>query len=201
MNVVIAHIQDPLTSHVALGCEWTHMGVGEARTGCKPMALRVKAFPKSVKESTIIHEISWTYARCFHARLVTAEPPREEYPTDLRVPSASYDELVVSMPDSMQVFLSLGALQILRKKSGEAEGSCMLPGSNIGPASGSVTLVCEPKRPHSKQSLRCWWSATLSLRCSYCNKHADELSSVQPLARSQGLSFQVVPFGPKNAVF
>lgn len=98
----------------SLWCEWTHMGASEATTGCKCMALNVVTFPKVVADSPILSEIAWGYARCFHSHLIAAAPPQTSWPNDVCVPGGGYDDIVVGMSASSQIFLSLVAVEILR---------------------------------------------------------------------------------------
>merc|ERR1712232_1340082 len=56
----------------------------------------------------------WGYAATYTSLLRSAVPPKP-WPNDLEVPDSGYDDVVVSSTSTMQVFLGLAAVEILKR--------------------------------------------------------------------------------------
>ena len=107
-------IPGTLICEAALRCEWNHVGSLEALAACQPAIIRTKDVERVLSGRSLMHEVSSMYAQTFHAALIRCKPPAADWPSDIKIPAGSYDEIVVSADASLSIFLSLIAHSMLR---------------------------------------------------------------------------------------
>jgi len=96
--VVSLHQQQWLCE-VVLWVEWMHVGTTQADEHATFLSLEASHFGNLLRNNTVWAAFVRDYGRLFHARVVAARPPAEDWPNDLAVPGASYGEILVSMPE------------------------------------------------------------------------------------------------------
>jgi len=104
-------------SEAAMWVDWTHVGTLEAMTDCLVLTIDITQLPTSLSMSRALASIAREYCKQFHARVVLAKPPHANYPTDIEVPLTSYEDLVVSMPQALQVAIGLQAVKTLSSQA------------------------------------------------------------------------------------
>jgi len=100
-------------SEASLWCLWLHVGRGEAAMRCEVLVMKAGGITDALEMCPLMKHIVWEYAKTFHARLVSVTHLMVDWPNDLRVPFASYDELVASMPSKMREFIGSFAVNHL----------------------------------------------------------------------------------------
>jgi len=83
----------------------------EAETECELLAVRPQELGQVLKRNHILRDVTMEYSKQFHQRLVSARPPRAQWPDDLRVPFTDYGDLVASAGASVRAYIGLSALE------------------------------------------------------------------------------------------
>jgi len=83
-----------LLCEAALWSKWVHVGKAVATTLCKVLAVSVNILGQAVATDPVMQALTLEYGKRFHAKIIVAMPPREEWPTDLHVPASSFEELI-----------------------------------------------------------------------------------------------------------
>jgi len=81
-------------SFVALWMHWTHVGRLAAVGPCALVTIDVASFAEVVDAHPTIGGVAKTYARNYHMRVITAEPPYLHWPNDLIVEHAELADLL-----------------------------------------------------------------------------------------------------------
>mmetsp|Transcript_55051 Transcript_55051/g.123603 ORF Transcript_55051/g.123603 Transcript_55051/m.123603 type:complete len:587 (+) Transcript_55051:3-1763(+) len=102
---------------VVLWTIWMHVGTTEALTHSTFLSLEAAHFGSLLRSNTLWATFVREYGRLFHARVVSARPPAEDWPNDLEVPGATYGEILVSMPEEMRTLSGEIGLAELQNES------------------------------------------------------------------------------------
>jgi len=86
--------QDTWISEAALWCHWTHVGKLEAETSCQLMTISSTGMFQAASKLAEVGQITRTYGREYHLRVVAAKPPHSQWPTDLYIPFTSASDLM-----------------------------------------------------------------------------------------------------------
>lgn len=77
---------------------------------CQLLTIQVEEFALAMQQHFTVRSFAAEYGRIFAERVMSAKPPRSEWPDDIETPFCDYGEVVVSMPQVMQV--TIGSLAI-----------------------------------------------------------------------------------------
>mmetsp|Transcript_56370 Transcript_56370/g.132168 ORF Transcript_56370/g.132168 Transcript_56370/m.132168 type:complete len:1057 (+) Transcript_56370:78-3248(+) len=111
-NMAASVEKNAVICEAALWSQWVHVGKVTATGTTASMVLKVEGEEVSalMKFNIIVADIIRQYAQNFHRRIVSACPPRADYPTDLHVPYTDFEDLVISMDMENQITIGLNAL-------------------------------------------------------------------------------------------
>mmetsp|Transcript_21363 Transcript_21363/g.49666 ORF Transcript_21363/g.49666 Transcript_21363/m.49666 type:complete len:1070 (-) Transcript_21363:28-3237(-) len=94
----------------ALWSEWIHVGKAMASMVCRVLWIDGDSLVESLKMNGIMGSIVQQYAQQFHRRIISASPPRADYPSDMLIPYTDFEDLVISMEVECQTAIGLNAL-------------------------------------------------------------------------------------------
>lgn len=141
-------LRDAWICEAALWSSWTHVGKVTAKSHSKLVSVTAAGLERVLSIKPIIANITKTYAKNFHHRVIQAIPPNAPWPTDLHVPNTDASDLFSTDIDVALLSLALeqGTAQLsaedeeaLRKEL--REGRCGLQLSEAGELSRVVMLV------------------------------------------------------------
>jgi len=128
--------QNTWLCEAALWSEWAHVGSCVAVTLSRLLVVHstklILLLQKQSDSCLVIHRITVDYARAFHVRLVTSEPPYAPFPTDLKVAFTDGNELLGQaiglgmIRDAQTRGLSLSEEQMLALEAEVRNGKCSL---------------------------------------------------------------------------
>jgi hypothetical protein len=116
-----------MLSEAALWCYWDHVG-SAVSASCEIMFLHAESFGEVLfgepsKRVSMMSELLIEYAKIFHTRLVSALPPVSQWPNDIEVPFASYEEIVIAMADSSRTFIGMVSIRLMQASTGDLRNS------------------------------------------------------------------------------
>merc|ERR1719284_398355 len=101
----------------ALWMEWTHVGMAVSTCDSHLVRLHSDGVIRTLAKHRLIKDISVEYSRKYHQRVISARPPKRDWPSDLRVPQSSFAEIVASMSRVMRVAIGMEAIQSVERRS------------------------------------------------------------------------------------
>jgi len=105
----------------ALWVHWSHVGKLEAVTASQLLVIDAERLVVLLQKHRFVRMVMHAYARAFHSRLMASAPPQQKWPTDIGVEpglvAEDYGEIVVSMPQDVQIFISKITLAMLQGRS------------------------------------------------------------------------------------
>lgn len=81
-------------SEAALWMQWVHIGRLTAQRPCGFLVVAAERIPEVLANYPVVGHIVRTYAQNYHWRVVTAEPPHAQWPTDLMVEFTDISDLL-----------------------------------------------------------------------------------------------------------
>jgi hypothetical protein len=119
--------QDQWLAEAALWCDWRHVGTAEVDTApsCEVLRVGAKSLIRFMRAHRgAIGQVSWAYARSFHALLSAAVGNRKHKshrPSDLRLPFTT-DEVISNLPAAARAFVGYVSLCELKTTLKSVQG-------------------------------------------------------------------------------
>lgn len=135
-------------SEAALWTQWTHVGMLEAVTVCELLVLNAQQVAEAFSHSNHTRQVASEYGRAFHARLQTSKPPYADWPNDVLVPYASFEEVMATLSEQVRSYVGMLTLQYVtanyswspwnqRLREDVREGRCTV----VTAATGDVEII------------------------------------------------------------
>jgi len=103
-------------AEAAMWTEWVYVGTLILTEYSEVFVLSVKDFVKAIGHHALLQDTAIEYGRLFHSRLISARPPRCDYPSDVHIPLTDFEELVFHMSPQVSMAICMHAVLAFRQK-------------------------------------------------------------------------------------
>mmetsp|Transcript_51791 Transcript_51791/g.123254 ORF Transcript_51791/g.123254 Transcript_51791/m.123254 type:complete len:1036 (+) Transcript_51791:54-3161(+) len=108
-------------AEAGLFTKWIHVGTAAAMDDAMEiLSIQAELFVHALRKHGIIREITVEYGTYFHQRLLSAQPPRTDWPDDLRIPFTDFGDIVRSLSIDLQATIGFDSLRYVTKAKSAA---------------------------------------------------------------------------------
>eukprot|EP00403_Amphidinium_massartii_P009047 CAMPEP_0178425842 /NCGR_PEP_ID=MMETSP0689_2-20121128/28928_1 /TAXON_ID=160604 /ORGANISM="Amphidinium massartii, Strain CS-259" /LENGTH=1108 /DNA_ID=CAMNT_0020047511 /DNA_START=62 /DNA_END=3385 /DNA_ORIENTATION=+ len=103
-------------AEAGLWCCWIHVGTLTAHTPSEIFAIDADELVKVADKNSSIRSMLIQYSSQYYRRVVSAQPPLADWPSDLKVPLTEFPSIVLAMPRETQLAIGMCALDFMQVK-------------------------------------------------------------------------------------